>query len=95
MGAKLSVYNESVEHRVILNSERERYSYPFFLIPPLSTMVEPLEELANKKNRTKYRAYNCGGFISNRSKSNFQKQKVENLQINDFKISEWAGLEVV
>ena len=51
-------------------------------------MVEPLEELANKKNRTKYRAYNCGGFISNRSKSNFQKQKVENLQINDFKISE-------
>ena len=79
---------ESVEHRVIVNSERERYSYPFFLLPPLSTMVEPLEELTNEQNPAKYRVYNWGEFISNRSQSNFQKQKVENLQISDFKISE-------
>ncbi|KAK7834198.1 protein LATERAL BRANCHING OXIDOREDUCTASE 1 [Quercus suber] len=79
---------ESVEHRVIVNLERERYSYPFFLQPPHSTVVEPLEELTNEKNPAKYRAYNWGEFVSNRSQSNFQKKKVENLQISDFKISE-------
>ena len=79
---------ESVEHRVMVNSENERYSYPFFLLPALSTVVEPLEELTNEQNPAKYRAYNWGEFISNRNQSNYQKQKVENLQISDFKISE-------
>ncbi|KAJ8572317.1 hypothetical protein K7X08_008828 [Anisodus acutangulus] len=40
---------ESVEHRVVVNSERERFSIPFFLNPSHYTWIEPLEELVNEK----------------------------------------------
>ncbi|KAK4562979.1 hypothetical protein RGQ29_005457 [Quercus rubra] len=79
---------ESVEHRVIVNSERDRFSIPFFFLPALSTMVKPLEELTNEQNPAKYRAYNWGEFISTRMQSNFQKLDVENLQICHFKTTE-------
>ncbi|XP_075673107.1 protein LATERAL BRANCHING OXIDOREDUCTASE 1-like [Castanea sativa] len=79
---------ESVEHRVTVNSERERFSLPFFLHTAHYTMVKPLEELINEQNPAKYRAFNWGKFIANRKCSNFQKLNVENLQIYHFKISE-------
>ena len=79
---------ESVEHRVMVNSERERFSLPFFLHTAHYTMVKPLEELINEQNPVKYRAFNWGKFIANRKCSNFQKLNVENLQIYHFKISE-------
>ena len=79
---------ESVEHRVMVNSERERFSLPFFLHMAHYTMVKPLEELINVQNPAKYRAFNWGKFIANRKCSNFQKLNVENLQIYHFKISE-------
>ena len=79
---------ESVEHRVVVNSERDRFSIPFFFLPALSTMVKPLEELTNEQNPAKYRAYNWGEFISTRMQSNFQKLGVENLQICHFKTTE-------
>ncbi|KAK7260109.1 hypothetical protein RIF29_25877 [Crotalaria pallida] len=46
---------ESVEHRVMVNSERERFSIPFFLNPAHYTMVEPLQELTNEQNPAKYK----------------------------------------
>ena len=49
---------ESVERGIMVNSEKERYSYPFFLLPALYIMVEPLEELTNEQNPAKYRTYN-------------------------------------
>ncbi|KAK4378396.1 hypothetical protein RND71_000258 [Anisodus tanguticus] len=49
---------ESVEHRVVVNSERERFSIPFFLNPSHYTWIEPLEELVNEKKPAKYKAYN-------------------------------------
>ncbi|KAF3949989.1 hypothetical protein ACB098_07G109500 [Castanea mollissima] len=79
---------ESVEHRVMVNSEKERFSLPFFFNPAHYTMVKPLEELTNEQNPAKYRAYNWGKFITNRKRSNFQKLNVENLQIYHFRISE-------
>ena len=36
---------ESVEHRVVVNSQKERLSIPFFLTPAFSVMVKPLKEL--------------------------------------------------
>ncbi|KAL0365443.1 UNVERIFIED_CONTAM: putative 2-oxoglutarate-dependent dioxygenase JRG21 [Sesamum angustifolium] len=76
---------ESVEHRVKVNSERERFSIPFFLNPAHYTMVEPLEELVNKQNPAKYNAYNWGKFFSTRKRSNYKKLDVENIQIHHFK----------
>ncbi|XP_022866704.1 protein DMR6-LIKE OXYGENASE 2-like [Olea europaea var. sylvestris] len=76
----------SVEHRVIVNSEKERLSIPFFLNPPNSTWVEPLEELINKQNPAKYKPYNWGEFLAKRARSNFEKLDVENIQISHFRI---------
>ncbi|KAL1290391.1 hypothetical protein HN51_058854 [Arachis hypogaea] len=78
---------ESVEHRVMVNSEKERFSIPYFLFPAHDTEVKPLEELTNENNPPKYRPYKWGKFLIHRKDSNFQKQNVENIQIHHFKIA--------
>ncbi|KAG8371542.1 hypothetical protein BUALT_Bualt13G0098700 [Buddleja alternifolia] len=77
---------ESVEHRVIVNSEKERLSIPYFLYPAHYTWVEPLEELINEQNPAKYKAYNWGKFRATRNRGNFKKLDVENIQISHFRI---------
>ncbi|XP_054778984.1 protein DMR6-LIKE OXYGENASE 2-like [Prosopis cineraria] len=77
---------ESVEHRVIANSEKERFSIPFFLNPSHYTVVEPLEEITDEQNQPRYRPYNWGKFQLTRKRSNFMKLDCENIQIHHFKI---------
>ncbi|XVE49139.1 hypothetical protein DITRI_Ditri01bG0058300 [Diplodiscus trichospermus] len=77
---------ESVEHRVTVNSERERFSIPFFFHPSHYTMVKPLEELTSEKNPPRYRPYNWGKFLITRKGGNFKKLDVENIQISHFRI---------
>ncbi|KAJ4830101.1 hypothetical protein Tsubulata_017788 [Turnera subulata] len=77
---------ESVDHRVKVNSERERFTIPFFFIPAHYTNVKPLEELTNEQNPAKYRPYNWGKFLATRKRSNFKKLDVENIQIYHFRI---------
>ncbi|GJW68732.1 DMR6-like oxygenase 2-like protein [Tanacetum coccineum] len=77
---------ESVEHRVILNSKKERFSIPFFLCPSYDTVVEPLAELIDEQNCAKYKSYNWGKYFATKNRSNFQKLNVENLQISHFRI---------
>ncbi|KAJ7946014.1 2-oxoglutarate and fe-dependent oxygenase-like protein [Quillaja saponaria] len=79
---------ESVEHRVVVNSEKERFSIPFFFFPAHHVMVKPVEELVHEKNSAKYREYNWGKFFANRNRSDFNKRNVENIQIYHFRISE-------
>jgi len=79
---------ESVEHRVMVNSKRERFSIPFFFNPSHHVMVEPLHELTDDQNPPNYKPYNWGKFMASRFLSNFKKLDVENLQIHDFKASE-------
>ncbi|KAK6159402.1 hypothetical protein DH2020_006716 [Rehmannia glutinosa] len=76
---------ESVEHRVKVNLEKERFSVPFFFNPAFYTMVEPLEELVNKQNPSKYKPYSWGKFFTTRKLSNYKKLDVENIQIHHFK----------
>ncbi|KAJ0961041.1 hypothetical protein J5N97_000942 [Dioscorea zingiberensis] len=76
---------ESVEHRVSVNSEKERFSIPFFFSPALSTNVKPLEELVNEENPARYEEYNWGEFFKARKDSNFKKLGKENLQIYHFR----------
>jgi len=78
---------ESVEHRVMVNYEKDRFSIPFFLKPALYTDVEPLKELTNDKNPPKYSKINWGKFRTARMQSNFTKSNVDNLQIYHFKLS--------
>ncbi|KAH7660885.1 Iron/ascorbate family oxidoreductases protein [Dioscorea alata] len=76
---------ESVEHRVSVNSKKDRYSIPFFFNPSSSTNVKPLEELVSEDNQPKYHEYNWGDFYKARKDSNFQKLEKENVQIYHFK----------
>lgn len=78
---------ESVEHRVIVNSEKDRLSIPFFFNPAHYVTVKPLEELVNDQNVSKYTEFNWGAFFMTRKNSNFKKLGVENLQISHLKIS--------
>ncbi|KAK3412437.1 hypothetical protein EUGRSUZ_I01187 [Eucalyptus grandis] len=77
---------ESVEHRVMVNSKKERFSIPFFFNPSHYVMVQPLKELTDEHNPPKYRPYNWGKFLVTRKGSNFKKLDVENLQIYHFRI---------
>ncbi|XP_010028524.2 probable 2-oxoglutarate-dependent dioxygenase At5g05600 [Eucalyptus grandis] len=77
---------DSVEHRAIVNSKRDRISIPFFFMPPHYTMVQPLKELTDEHNPPKYRPYNWGKYRVSRHASNFKKLDVENLQIDHFRI---------
>ncbi|XP_010255098.1 PREDICTED: protein DMR6-LIKE OXYGENASE 1 [Nelumbo nucifera] len=80
---------ESAEHRVRVNTERERFSIPFFFNPSHYVMVKPLEELLNEKNQLpKYNEYNWGKFFAKRKLSDFKKLAVENIQIYHFKKSD-------
>ncbi|KAL7118894.1 hypothetical protein ACP275_02G029600 [Erythranthe tilingii] len=76
---------ESVEHRVKVNSENERFSIPFFFNPGHDITVEPLEELVNERNPAKYNPYSWGKFFTARKRSNYKKLDVENIQIHHFK----------
>jgi len=77
---------ESVEHRVVVNTKKERFSIPFFFYPGHHVTVKPAEELVNKKNPARYKPYNVGKFYANRNRSDFNKREVENIQIHHFKI---------
>ena len=79
---------ESVEHRVVANSQKERFSIPFFFNPAHYTVIEPAEELIDEQNPPKFRAYNWGKFLLNRGVSNFKKLNVENLQTYHFRLQE-------
>jgi isopenicillin N synthase-like dioxygenase len=76
---------ESAEHRVSVNSQKERFSMPYFFNPGSDAMIEPLEELVSDENPPRYVAYNWGEFFSTRKNSNFKKLAVENVQIAHFR----------
>jgi isopenicillin N synthase-like dioxygenase len=75
----------SAEHRVSVNSERDRFSIPFFFNPASHIDVRPLPELVNDRNPGNYQEYNWGEFFKRRMDSDFKKLEVENIQIDHFK----------
>ncbi|KAL2344861.1 hypothetical protein Fmac_006146 [Flemingia macrophylla] len=54
---------ESVEHRMVVNSEKERFSIPFFF-PAQETEVKPLEELIMSKTLQNLGHINGASFFS-------------------------------
>ncbi|CAL4892637.1 unnamed protein product [Urochloa decumbens] len=65
---------ESVEHRALVNSEKERFSIPYFFNPSWSTVVEPLKEIVSKEDPSRYNGYKWGEFYSTRRKAILRKQ---------------------
>ncbi|KAH6813380.1 hypothetical protein C2S51_022398 [Perilla frutescens var. frutescens] len=83
---------KSIEHRVMVNPERERFSIPFFFNPTHSVMVAPIEELTSQQNPVRYRAFNWGKFHTTRNLSNFKKLSVEIFRfvISVYKMRVWC-----
>lgn len=77
---------ESVEHRVTVNSHKERFSIPFFFNPSHYIWIEPLDELIDQQNPSKYKGYSWGKFYATRKLSNFRKLTSENIQVHHFKV---------
>nr|CAB3493979.1 unnamed protein product [Digitaria exilis] len=78
---------ESAEHRVSVNSAKERFSMPYFFNPALDAVVEPLGELVGEDDPPRYTAYSWEDFFSTKLGSNYKKLDVENLQIEHFRKS--------
>ena len=70
----------------MVNSERERFSIPFFFNPSHDTVVKPFEELVDERNPPKFRAYSWGKFLTHRKDNNFKKLNVENIQTYHFRM---------
>lgn len=79
---------ESAEHRVVVNSAKERFSIPFFFNPAYYVDIKPLDDLINEKNPAKFKVYNWGDFLTTRKDTNFKKPDVKIVEIQDFKILE-------
>jgi isopenicillin N synthase-like dioxygenase len=77
---------KSVEHRVVVNENKARFSVPFFFNPSQSTNVAPVPQLLGE-NLPLYRQYNWGEFLNTRKGSNFKNLGVENVQIYHFAIN--------
>ncbi|XP_050230654.1 protein DOWNY MILDEW RESISTANCE 6-like [Mercurialis annua] len=77
----------SAEHRVVVNSEKERFSMPFFFFPSHYVQIKPLDELIDDQNPPKYKEFNWGKFFASRNRSDFKKQNEDNVQIDHFKAS--------
>ncbi|WZZ61606.1 hypothetical protein YC2023_061713 [Brassica napus] len=85
----------SAEHRVVVNSTRERYSIPFFLLPSHNVEVKPLEELLSPENPPRYKGYKYGKFYVSRNRSDFKKLEIQNIQIDDFKVIEFMSETII
>ncbi|KAK2978969.1 hypothetical protein RJ640_017533 [Escallonia rubra] len=79
---------QSLVHRAKVNSERERFSVPFFFNPALYVVVEPLEELTDEENHAKYRALHWGKYYGSRKYGNFKNPDMDVLRLNNFMVSE-------
>ncbi|KAK2981904.1 hypothetical protein RJ640_000950 [Escallonia rubra] len=78
----------SLVHRAKVNSERERFSIPFFFNPAYYVVMEPIEELTNEQNPAKYRAFNWGKYYGSRKYGNFKNPDMDVLRLKHFKIAE-------
>ncbi|EOA32032.1 hypothetical protein CARUB_v10015276mg [Capsella rubella] len=76
----------SAEHRVVVNTTKERYSIPFFLFPSHDVEVKPLEELVSPENPPRYKGYNWGKFFASRLRSMYQKLDTHTIQVDDLKV---------
>lgn len=76
----------SIEHRVVVNENKARLSFPLFLNPNYNTDVAPVPELLDENHPPKYAEFNYGYFIKRRTDGNY-KQDGRNIQIDDFAIN--------
>ncbi|KAL4180331.1 hypothetical protein AMTRI_Chr13g91530 [Amborella trichopoda] len=78
---------DSLLHRVVLDSQVERYSAIHVAAPSYHCVVKPLEELVDENNPANYGEYKWGEFFMTRRISNFKKLDKPVIEVTDFKKS--------
>lgn len=76
----------SCEHRVVVNENKERFSFPLFFNPSADTDVAPVAEVLGQ-DLPRYRPYNFGHFLAHRTTTNYKVVGGDNIQISDFAIN--------
>ncbi|KAK2994224.1 hypothetical protein RJ640_006844 [Escallonia rubra] len=76
----------SLVHRAKVNSERERFSIPFFFNPAQYVTMEPIEELTNEQTPAKYRAFSWGKYYNSRKYGNFKNPDMQVLRLKHFRV---------
>ncbi|MGD8417663.1 MAG: 2OG-Fe(II) oxygenase family protein [Pseudomonadales bacterium] len=72
-------------HRVTTNSERDRYSAPFFLNPTYESSYAPLPSTVDTAHPPRYRPINWGEFRSQRAAGDYADQG-EEIQISHYAV---------
>ncbi|KAL4198185.1 hypothetical protein AMTRI_Chr03g138910 [Amborella trichopoda] len=79
---------DSLVHRVVVNSQVERFSAILGVVPSYNAVVKPLEELVDEdKNPAHYGEYKWGEYFVSRRTSNFMKLDKPVIEVADFKKS--------
>ena len=74
-------------HRVLAQSDRDRYSAPFFLNPRYDTVCEPLLEGPYRHDAPRFRPVSWAHFRDRRSAGDFADDGAE-IQVDDFLVAE-------
>ncbi|KAL3696158.1 hypothetical protein R1sor_010234 [Riccia sorocarpa] len=77
---------KSIEHQVVVNENRARFSFPMFFNPSTSTIIEPVKELLSESNPSRYYPMDYGFFMRKRNDGNF-KQYGEDIQVEHFAVN--------
>ncbi|KAJ7519621.1 hypothetical protein O6H91_20G046700 [Diphasiastrum complanatum] len=75
----------SVEHRVVVNAQKDRLSFPLFFNPYHNTNIAPMPELIDGQHPPKYRSFNYGKYFKKKGDGNY-KDIGKDLQISDYAI---------
>ncbi|EFJ32004.1 2-oxoacid-dependent dioxygenase [Selaginella moellendorffii] len=77
---------QSIEHRVVVNSTRDRFSCPVFFSPTYATNAAPLPDLVNENHPAKYKPVNWAEYYKMRRDGNFKNLGKPNVQIDNWAI---------
>lgn len=72
-------------HRVLVSSEKDRYSAPYFFNPAYATTYAPLPSMVDEQFPARYRPINWGEFRSRRADGDYADYGAE-VQISDYAI---------
>jgi isopenicillin N synthase-like dioxygenase len=72
-------------HRVVLNTEKERFSAPYFFNPDYTSHYAPLPSMTSEQNPARYRPINWGEFRKARADGDYADYGDE-IQIDHFRI---------
>ncbi|KAJ7530173.1 hypothetical protein O6H91_15G082900 [Diphasiastrum complanatum] len=90
IGALFQVWSnnkyQSIEHRVVVNEHKERFSVPFFFNPSHKSNIAPIPILLDSHNFAKYHPINWGKFRKMKNDGNFKNLGIEDLQIEHYAI---------